>query len=151
MINGTEIDDDSVMTIAYGARLTFGGVSFYFVCNDLDRVWKLLDRRRHSPDDEKKPTDVRVRGRAVDGRRIELLSYGRPEVGGVLKLGSATIELPALEFEFVERLIEHAARQAAEHWPALGGPTWDCRTAPTWDRRTASTWYFGDASRVAPI
>lgn len=42
--------------------------------------------------------------------RVELISYGRPEVGGLLRLSGKEVELSSLEFELVERLLQKAER-----------------------------------------
>lgn len=44
---------------------------------------------------------------------IELISYERPEHGGLLRLADKEVELTALEFELVERLLRRARQRVA--------------------------------------
>ncbi len=47
----------------------------------------------------------------VGAGQLELISYGRPEIGGLIRFAEKEVELTALEFELVERLMRQARQR----------------------------------------
>lgn len=114
-VNGTAVDGRR--QLANGDRVSVGDVVFLFAVDDLDNPNKEFNLYLIEDGDPKKPTQPKKK--EVQPRTIELFSFDRNEAGGLLKLGMSTATLPALQFEFVERLARQLERRSGT--PSVDG------------------------------